>query len=116
MSDYSALILIHDCLKHKNKWYIDPTCADQLDWMEICEKAKAYADKRLGSMTCLELWWRYYKYRKTDIIVPPKESHFETFINQVLYDLGCSHLKGRERDVFADNCFLSIKFINKEKS
>lgn len=102
---------IHDLLKQRNKWYIDPYAPDIPELQDICEKAKENADAALSELSLNALYLKYRKWKSSDPIIRDKDRYFEVFLSQVCFDLGLDSLDKEEKVFFEDSCFLSIHFI-----
>jgi len=103
------LKLVFGLLKQKNRWYIDPEGAEC--FADIVEKAKSYADKRLTKMNFITFLIRYWKWRRKDRIMSPRETHYEAFLNDLVFELGLSALELSERDYYCESCNLTLRFI-----
>jgi hypothetical protein len=115
MSDRDAIKNLHELLKHKDKWYINPSAPDNPVLIDVCEKAKAEADKRLSEMSFRSLYKRYEEWYKTQ---PPfielqdyKGDYFSEFLNDVVFNLGTESLKDKEKQWYLDSCNLTLHFI-----
>ena len=71
MTDKKVVSIIHDCLKSKNKWFIDFYCPDEPILQDVCSQAKEYADERLGKLSTNALYSRYQIWRKSEEIIMP---------------------------------------------
>jgi hypothetical protein len=111
MTDRRVVRIIHDCLKDKSKWYIDLYAPEVDSIQTIAEKAKEYADDKLNGLSTFALYMRYRVWRKSEPFVDGNRGYFNAFLDQVVFDLGRSCLKGTERYLFEQDCYLTHHFI-----
>ena len=114
MSDRDAIKQLHNLLKNKGKWYLDPTSPDNPILIDVCEKAKTNADKRLSTMSFRSLLKRYEKWHKERSfieLIGVEGDYFGAFLDEVVFDLGAESLKGKEKQWFTESCNLTLKFI-----
>lgn len=102
---------LHNLLIKKDKWYLDFTCPEIEEYQEIAEKAKSFADYELGEMSESALYGRYSRWRNSSPIIAPGEDYYMNFINDVVWNLGLSCLKGLNRDRYEESINLTIKFL-----
>jgi hypothetical protein len=110
MTDKHVVKIIHESIKQKDKWYIDFFSPDIPELQDICEQAKEYADNALSGLSSIALYSRYKKWVKGNPIVSAKEHYFHAFINDLVFDLGLSGLKGRDKELFNESCYLTHHF------
>jgi hypothetical protein len=111
MTDRDALKHLHSLLKKKGKWYIDTQCPDVDVLMDLCELAKEEADSRLSELSFNALYLRYEKWRKSDPLINPNGYIFDDFLNDTVWEFGSKALKGNDKELYRENCYLFIKFI-----
>ncbi len=115
MTDYKAIRTLHELLKNKSHWFIDPYSPDEEQLKSICQKAKEYSDHNLSRVSTLVLFLKYKIWRRNILrnkwILPPNEEYFDSFISQVADELGCKSLQESEKDLYNRNCYLTVKFI-----
>ena len=109
MVELKEVWLVFRLLRHKSWWYIDPEGAEC--FANIVEKAKSHADKRLTKMNFITFLLRYWKWRRKDRIISPRETHYEAFLNDLVFELGLSALELSERDYYCESCNLTLRFI-----
>lgn len=110
MTDLGAIRLVHKCLKRRDKWYIEPYAPEGLE--DIGEKAREAADNGITDLSLIALCKRYNTWKKSEPFMSPDAHLFHEFVNQVCFDIGKNALKGYEREMFEDLCYLRLKFIN----
>lgn len=81
------------------------------DFKDLCGLAIEYAEPRLSELSPNALYLRYRKWKEGKPLINPEGYLFDDFLNDLVWNLGRSGLKGRDRDIFEENCYLSIKFI-----
>ncbi|HUV85052.1 MAG TPA: hypothetical protein VMV86_05035 [Methanosarcinales archaeon] len=111
MSDKQAIRHIRDLLSHRDKWYIDPSYPDIDLFQDIVEKAKEHADYRLSSLSVNALYSRYKRWKDSEPFLGKGEDFFGAFLNQVVFDLGRDALKGNEKALYEESCYLTLHFI-----
>jgi hypothetical protein len=111
MTDKNVIRIIHRCLKARDQWYIDFICPEIDEFETIVQKAKSEADKRLSKLSVFSFQRRYKKWKKSDPIIGRDEHYFHAFINSVCFDLGLLALRGNERDLYNESCYLELKFL-----
>ncbi len=103
---------LHSLLQHKGRWYLDIQGPDIEPIMDIAEQAKEAADEKLSKLSVNALYMRFRDWLKDDNkIMPPNEHLHYAFLNDLVFDLGLSSLKGRDKDLFNESCNLTIHFI-----
>lgn len=101
----------HNYLQHTGMWYIDPTAPDIEQFQEIIEKAKTYANFMLSKMTTNSLYREYKLWKEKPKLASPTEDHYESFLNDLVFELGLSALKGNDRDLYCESCNLTLRFM-----
>jgi hypothetical protein len=109
MTDRRIVQIIHDCLRDKSKWYINPVCAENME--DICEQAKERADNALSNLSTAALYNRYRLWRDSEPIIPPNAHYFHEFLNDLVWNLGKSSLKGRDLYLYEELCSLEFHFV-----
>lgn len=110
MTDKGAIQLVHKCLKRRDRWFIEPYAPEGLE--DIAEKAKEAADYGITDLSLLALYSRYKTWKKSEPFMKPNAHLFHEFVNYVCFDLGKASLDEDEKDLFEENCNLTLKFIN----
>lgn len=103
-------------IQHRNKWYIDFTAPDDPDIQDVAEKAKENADAALSDISATALYGRYKRWVAD---LPPvkiikgeqDEKYYDTFLSDVVYNLGLSSLRGKEKKLFYESVNLFIRFL-----
>ena len=98
-------------LDHSDRWYIEPTAPDVSEIKEICEKARETAQERLRNISVGNLYQRYLLWEKSDKINEPSKSHYHSFLDDVVWNMGLESLRGMERTMFEENCILELRWL-----
>jgi len=111
MSEKEEIQLWHAFLKNRGKWYLDIYAPDIPEFQDIAEKAKSHADRKLSRMAFSSFWSAYKKWKKSDKIMSLKDDWYESFLNDLVCDLGLGALKGIEKDWYFESCYLKFMKI-----
>jgi hypothetical protein len=95
-------------LQHTDRWYIEYNCPDNEEIIYIAEKAKEYANEKLSYMSISALYSRFRLWSAEYTIMP--EDYHKLFLSDVIWDLGLSACKGKEKSIYAECIVLKLKF------
>jgi hypothetical protein len=117
MTNLSEIRLLRALIKNKAHWYIKVSCPDTEPFVSVAEKAKGYADKRLTNMLIFFLYRRFLKWDKDNWMVyftskvHQQKCYYQSFLSDLVWQLGYESLHGREKDLYAESVNLTIMFI-----
>ena len=111
MTDKKTIKLIWERLQNKGSWYLDPSAPDIPEFIDIAEKAKTYADFKLTHISYRTLLKRYELWHESDKILSPTKDYFDSFLDDLVFDLGSDVLYGEDKDRFYELCNLTIKWL-----
>jgi hypothetical protein len=112
MTDKHVIKVIHSVLQCRNKWYLDHSITeDEPILQDIVERAKEYADATLSSLSTFALYQRYKTWRKSEPLVLDGDKYFHVFLSDLAYDLGRKVLKGEDRLMYEDSCYLTFNLL-----
>ncbi len=111
MTDRRALRHLHALLKNKDRWYIEAHRPYVDILLEICNKAKQYADDNLSGLSFRQFYRRYKKWRADSPVLSLDGSVFDDFVNDLAWEMGKTPLKSEELDLYIENCYLKVIWI-----
>lgn len=111
MTEKDEIRHLYNLLQYTSRWYVSPYSPDIIEFQDIVEKAKEWADYSLTKMTIGALWQRYRKWKKSDKFMKPNDDYYESFLNDLVFQLGLSALDKNEKDLYEESCNLTIRFI-----
>ena len=112
MTDKQAIKLIWERLQIRKSWYLDPYAPDIPELIDIVEKAKSHADFQLSHMSYRTLLKRYELWHESDKILSPAKDYFDSFLSDLVFDLGAEALDELQKDSFYESCNLTIEWLN----
>ncbi len=102
--------LLRGLLKNTGHWYVDIQCPDTDSFIDLAEKAKNKANKRLSEMGYIEMWYWYRKWLKSGRCTP-LEAFLLNFLDYLAWEMGRTALKGKDRDLYDECINLNVKIF-----